>query len=432
MATARYDDTCDSHLPGKAFFIHGGYMVTTRIGLTAAVVLLLAGSFSAQEQSYEGQPSALLANDRLQLQILLQGGAIGSFVLQEEPQKLNPMWNPLRTAREQGRTAQFSGVLGHFVCVDGFGQPSAEERAAGLPQHGEAHTLKMEAVTAAENGVHSVALSAKLPIAQEVFTRTFRAVDGENVVYVDSQLENLLGFDRPVHWAEHATVAAPFLEAGVSRIFLSGSRSQTRDFGLNQGRGNLPAPGAGAQGAPAPGPARGGGSQRRLKPGIDFTWPMAPGADGSTIDLSTVPQDPHFTDHSATLFDPSRPLAWAVVLNPGKRMIYGYIFKSAEYPWIQNWGNYSSAAQVVHGLEFGTQPYDVSRREAVSTGSLFGTPTYRWLPAKSKIESHFIVFFAMVPEGMKQVDSVRLENGLITIEDRATGKQLPLKASRGL
>jgi hypothetical protein len=410
-------------------------MLIKRIGLSIGLALALAGSFRAQEQSYEGQPSALLANDRLQMQILLQGGAIGSFVLQEDPQKLNPMWNPLRTAREQGRTAQFSGALGHFVCVDGFGQPSAEERAAGLPQHGEAHTLKMEAATAVETGVHSITLSAKLPIAQEVFTRTFRAVDGENVVYVDSQLENLLSFDRPVNWAEHATVAAPFLEAGVSRVFLSGSRSQTRNFAANQGRGAAPATtvqGAAAPGALAQGQARGSGSQRRLKPGTDFTWPMAPGVDGSTIDLSAVPQDPHFTDHSATLFDPSRPLAWAVVLNPGKRMIYGYIFKSSEYPWIQNWGNYSSAAQVVHGLEFGTQPYDVSRREAISTGSLFGTPTYRWLPAKSKIESHFIVFFAMVPEGMKQVDSVSLENGQITIEDRAAGKQLSLKASRGL
>jgi hypothetical protein len=419
----------------KQFLLHGGYMLMTRTGLFLGLVLALAGSFQAQEQSYEGQPSVLLANDHFQMQILLQGGAIGSFVLQNDPQKLNPMWNPLRVAREQGRTTQFAGVLGHFVCVDGFGQPSAEERAAGLPQHGEAHTLKMEATTAAENGIHSVTLSAKLPIAQEVFTRTFRAVDGENVVYVDSQLENLLGFDRPVNWAEHATVASPFLEAGVSRIFLSSSRSQTRNYALNQGRGAAPAPaarGAGAAGAPAQAPARAGGSQRRLKPGVDFTWPMAPGVDGDTIDVSTVPQDPHFTDHSATLFDPSRPLAWAVVLHPGKRMIYGYIFKSSEYPWIQNWGNYSSAAQVVHGLEFSTQPYDVSRREAISTGSLFGTPTYRWLPAKSKIESHFILFFAMVPEGMKQVDDVRLENGQITIEDRTAGKQLSLKASRGL
>jgi hypothetical protein len=140
----------------QQFLFLGGYMLITRIGLSIGLFLAIAGSLIAREQSYEGQSSVLLANDRLQMQILLQGGAIGSFVLQDDPQKLNPMWNPLRIAREQGRTAQFTGVLGHFVCIDGFGQPSAEERAAGLPQHGEAHTLKMEATTAAETGVHSV------------------------------------------------------------------------------------------------------------------------------------------------------------------------------------------------------------------------------------------------------------------------------------
>jgi enterochelin esterase-like enzyme len=34
-------------------------MLITRIGLSVGLVLAFAGSFSAQEQSYEGQPSAL-------------------------------------------------------------------------------------------------------------------------------------------------------------------------------------------------------------------------------------------------------------------------------------------------------------------------------------------------------------------------------------
>ena len=53
-----------------------------------------------------------------------------------------------------------------------------------------------------------------MPIVQENFTRAYSMVDGENVIYVDSKLENLMGFDRPVNWAEHATVQAPFVEPG--------------------------------------------------------------------------------------------------------------------------------------------------------------------------------------------------------------------------
>jgi hypothetical protein len=63
---------------------------------------------------------------------------------------------------------------------------------------------------------------------------------------------------------------------------------------------------------------------------------------------------------------------------------------------------------------------------------MFNAPTYRWLPAKSKIESHFLLFYARVPEGFQEVDDIRLQGGAITIEDRSSAKQLMLTASRGL
>jgi hypothetical protein len=57
-----------------------------------------------------------------------------------------------------------------------------------------------------------------------------RMVDGENVVYVESQLENLMGFDRPINWGEHATIGSPLLEPGVTVVDLSGGRSETTDY----------------------------------------------------------------------------------------------------------------------------------------------------------------------------------------------------------
>lgn len=58
-----------------------------------------------------------------------------------------------------------------------------------------------------DEGGNSVSLGATLFIVQEKFTRTFHMPPDENVIYGDSQLENLMGFDRPVNWAEHASVA---------------------------------------------------------------------------------------------------------------------------------------------------------------------------------------------------------------------------------
>jgi hypothetical protein len=271
---------------------------------------------------------------------------------------------------------------------------------------------------------NSVSLSATMPIVQENFSRTFRLVAGENVIYVDSQLENLMGFDRPVNWAEHATVNAPFLEPGQTTIAVSGTRSQNRDYLANQaGRGGRGG-NAGRGNAPA--------TQRRLVSGKDFTWPMAEGLDGKSVDMSAMPDNPHFLDHTATLLDPSRRLEWVAALNTEKKLIYGYVFRREDYPWIQHWGNYPSVAGLVRGMEFGTQPYDLPRRDVISANELFGTPVYRWLPAKSKIESHFLIFYARVPDGFRSVDEVTLQNGSVTIEDRSAARQIVLRASRGL
>jgi len=65
-------------------------------------------------------------------------------------------------------------------------------------------------------------------------------------------------------------------------------------------------------------------------------------------------------------------------------------------------------------------------------GSLFGVPTYRWLPAKGKIESHFLLFYAAAPDGVRKVDDVRMESGKIVVEDLAGKTRLTLAASRGL
>ena len=300
-----------------------------------------------QNTTFGDRPAFVLSNDKLQLIVTRQGGSIASVVLDGDPGKLNPLWDPARMMRELGQTPRGGGGgTGHFVCVDGFGPTSAEERAAGLPGHGEAHGQMFDVVSSAKQGsTAELTIRANLPIVHENFTRSFRIVDGENVIYVDSQLENLLGFDRPVNWAEHATVGSPFLEPGQTVVDVAGSRSQTRPYPQ----------------------ASMGPVQRRLKSGADFAWPMAPGLNGTDIDLRTTPTELHYLDHATTLIDPSLRLGWVTALNPAKHLIVGYLFKREEYPWLQYWGNYPPTGKLSRGLEFSSQPYDVPRREAITT-----------------------------------------------------------------
>src|SRR5215475_8845724 len=240
--------------------------------------------------NFGNQPGTLLSNGKLQLVVLTKGGSIASVVMTDDPEKLNPMWNTL------GRGGDFNGINGHFVAVDGFGQSSAEERAAGLGQHGEGHTLDYRVKPERNGNTSTLTLTGLMPIVQENFTRAYTVVDGENVVYVDSKLENLMGFDRPINWAEHATIQAPFVEPGKLTFYISGTRSQNRPYAAAAAAGGR------------------GGNVRRIVSGADFTWPMSPGLDGKPVDMSVVPEDPHYTDHTATLLDPTRKLVWLAAL----------------------------------------------------------------------------------------------------------------------
>jgi hypothetical protein len=371
--------------------------MSTSIRLGSLLVMALACAVFAQEETtLDGRPVRILSNDKLALTVRSVGGTLAQIVMKDDPEKLNPL---------EG--------LGHFVCVDGFGPVSDAERAAGLPGHGEAHRVPWDMLSfEKKDGTLSVAFTATLPIVQETFRRTFRMVDGESVIYVDSELENLLGFDRPINWAEHATLGGPFLEQGKTVTEMSAKRASTRSYE--------------SEAVDPP-------DHHNLADDKEFAWPMAPTASGGTIDVRTAPTITPVMDQTTSLMDPSRRLVFVASFHPGRHAVFGYVFRREEYPWTQVWDSYQGEGKrSSRGTEFGVQPYDLPRRDVIQANSMFGAPTYRWLPAKAKIGSSFVMFYTRTPDGFTRVDDVVLADGKITIEDRASGKKIVLNASRGL
>jgi len=370
----------------------------TEVRRVAACALLLAGTVAAAQQdvTFDGKPARVIENDKLALTILSAGGSMVQLVRKDDPAKLNPL---------EG--------LGHFLCVDGFGGVSNEERAAGLPGHGEAYKANWELRSNdKKDGTLTVTLGATLPIVQEVFRRTIRLVDGESVVYIDTELESLLGFDRPINWAEHATIGGTFLEQGKTVTELSATRSMTRPHASQ--RTNSPI-------------------RHQLADSKEFTWPAAPLSDGGTIDMRIAPTATDIVDHTTSLMDPSKRLVYITAFHPGKRALLGYVFRREEYPWTQIWDSYPSGGKRSYrGLEFSTQPFDLPRREVIQANTMFGAPTYRWLPAKSTITSSFLLFYVSVPDGFTKVDDVTLDDKTLTIQDRAANKRVVLAVSRQL
>jgi hypothetical protein len=249
-------------------------------------------------------------------------------------------------------------------------------------------------------------MQATLPLAQETLTRTTEIIDGENLVYVTSVLESLISVDRPVSWAEHATIGPPFMEKGKVVVDMPATRCRVRPFKP----GDIPG---------------------HLVYGKDFTWPMAPVAGGGQANIREIPTDHNWLDLASCEMDPSRTLAFVTALHLEKHLLYGYVFRREEYPWLMSWMNFTGDDRAARGMEFSSQPFDISHRDTVAMSPLFEVPTFRWLPAKSKIENQFVIFYTRVPDAFTMIDDVTLKDGKLTIVDHS-GSTLVLAASRGL
>jgi hypothetical protein len=366
-------------------------------------VLLLA-----ETSDFDGRPAIILRNDKIELTILIRGAMLANFVLRDDPERLSPFWNPDRAQRAAGSPpASPGGALGHFLCLDGFGAPSEEERSAGMPFHGEANGRQFETVeeSARGSGASTVKLKVRLPLAQEDITRTVTALDGESVVYVNTEVENLLAIDHPLSWAEHATTGPPFLSPGNTIIEIPGTMCRVRPQKT--------------------------GSTGKLAYEKDFVWPLAPLTQGGSVNLTTVPANGTSLDLATCLIDPARTYGYVTALRPDKHLLFGYVFRREEFPWLMSWMNYSGDARAARGFEFSTQPFDVSHRETVDVHEMFGAPTYKWLPAKAKLHASFLMFYTKTPEVFDNVADVTLENGRIQIRDKS-GRVITLNAARPL
>jgi hypothetical protein len=181
---------------------------------------------------YRGRQAYRWENDALRLTITRQGGHIAELL--DKRSNINPLWAPPwptiepstyspETHPEYGPGAEaklLSGILGHNLCIDLFGDPSPQEAAAGYTTHGEASLLAYDA-----------SLNVVLPLSQLRVQRQI-ALEGRSI-HITEEVENLLPFDRSIAWQQHVTLGPPFLERGITRIEAPVLRSfdmQTEEF----------------------------------------------------------------------------------------------------------------------------------------------------------------------------------------------------------
>jgi hypothetical protein len=254
--------------------------------------------------------------------------------------------------------------MGHNLCLDIFGGPSPQEEAAGVTPHGEGSVVNFDITETAGQ----MTMKALMPLAQIHFERRIE-LRGTSVRIVESA-ESLAAFDRPVCWTQHATLGPPFLENGVTQFRASATKSKVFEGEF--------------------------GKDDYLKAGTEFDWPLGPGKDGTLKDLRVMNSAEVSSGYTAHAMDQSKEHAFFSAWSPSKKIAFGYVWKRADFPWLGIWeenhsrtGGPWNGKTLTRGMEFGASPFPESRRETVDRGRLFGVPTFRWLPARTKLQVEY-------------------------------------------
>jgi hypothetical protein len=325
---------------------------------------------------FRGRRAASIENASLRVTVLEGGGHIAEVF--DKKAGVSPLWIPpwpsiepaqYVAAEDQtyGRSVEsqlLSGIMGHNLCVDIFGGPSPEEQAAGLQPHGEASVVPYR-IDASPGGM---TIAATLVQAQLTVERRI-TLEGSAVRVVET-VENLTATDRPIAWTEHVTLGPPFLENGVTQFRASAARSKVFESTF--------------------------GAADYLVAGAEFDWPDAPRLGGGCADLQTYNAAGKSGAYTAHLMDAGREDAWFVAFSPTVQLAFGYVWKRADFPWMGIWEENRSRSHspwngrtITRGMEFGVSPFPESRRAMIERGRLFGTPCYRWIPARTRIDVEY-------------------------------------------
>ena len=176
-----------------------------------------------------------------------------------------------------------------------------------------------------------------------------------------------------------------------------------------------------------------------LQPDAEFTWPKAPTKDRKRLNLRTTPAA-RFGHYTAQLLDPQLEVGFIAACNPRLKLLVVYAFQRADFPWVGNWEERYSRTSApwrgktfCRGLEFSTTPFSIPRRETIAQGPLFGEPTYRWLPAKSKSQVRFLILLLEAPDKFHGVASVAIVKKKIEIvESGDRGRKLAVAVDKFL
>ena len=176
------------------------------------------------DTTFHGRRATSIENERLRVTVLHEGGHIAEIL--DKASGVNPLWIPPWPSIEpstydrakhpeygaDSESKLLAGIMGHNLCLDIFGEPSAEEAAAGMTVHGEGSVVRYE--VAVDSG--RLTQRGQFPIAQMRFERQIR-FGGERAIEITRNARESLG-RRPAHCLDRARYARPAVSSSEAAL----------------------------------------------------------------------------------------------------------------------------------------------------------------------------------------------------------------------
>jgi hypothetical protein len=255
-----------------------------------------------------------------------------------------------------------------------------------MPYHGEAAHVVWSVIRGPTTGTGNLEAeaSARLPKAGLSIRRILRLSQQAAACGVVEEITNENPLGRIYNAVQHPTIGPPFLDA-TTLVDCNGRR------GFAQG-GSLPSP---------------------EEP--SFFWPQAINRNGEAVDLRRLAADPNPNVVSYVIED---RYGWVTAAAPRHRLLIGYVWKTADYPWVSLWRDVQEGKPAARGLEFGTtglhQPFGILVKKA----RIWDRPLFEHLDAAQTVVKSYLIFLCHIPEDFGGVDSMEITRAQLRLRER--------------
>lgn len=319
----------------------------------------------------------------------LQGGGLVEFRLNES--SVNPVnWEVAQNSPPN--KAEQPRPQGHFLCLDRWGAPSKSELAKGIPFHGEAPHVswQIKQLPTTNSNQMSAVMTCALPLAGIEVERNIVLETNSTAIVVIENVKNISRLGRLYNMVQHPTIAPPFLDD--STVVNSNA-----EFGFSQ-QGHIPDSKQEAHRWP----------QMRLGDEVaDLSHFSAASLTGTSTEANS--------DVSSFVFADDVKFGWVTAMHSKSRLLLGYYWRTADYPWLNIWRFRKGNSVLARGLEFGTTGYHQPFPILLKQHKILGRGLYEYLDADETHARSYVAFVAPIPEDLHGVESISHSDGNIHV-----------------